>query len=263
MKDTNVLMKWILFTVFIFGAFASDEEESIDWLDAFDQYDENNVVQMLSQSIQHDGELKEDVAKSIEQKFGIMTLKSQTQQIYNFLYLQKKRKERLKREKSQYEGVYWHRSLGTWIVHFLENGKINYGGLFNNELDAAKKVNQLCVEAGIPPKNPGINAIQNQELQIENTSTCTYIPWQLPKNGRHGRYKIKKYNGRLFDNEKHVAMSVNLNCDECNIERKNSMIDVSINIKKRNRKTNVPDYGEVVHSLQEKITVNNSVVFKN
>ena len=25
MKDINVLMKWILFTVFIFGAFASDE----------------------------------------------------------------------------------------------------------------------------------------------------------------------------------------------------------------------------------------------
>lgn len=177
---------------------------------------------------------------------------------------QERQRKAGKEKRSQYKGVYWNRINEKWFVNlYCKDGKQKYGGLFNNELDAAKRVNQLCAEAGIPPKNPGINAIQNQELQIENTSTCTYIPWQLPKNGRHGRYKIKKYNGRLFDNEKHVAMSVNLNCDECNIERKNSMIDVSINIKKRNRKTNVPDYGEVVHSLQEKISVNNSVVFKN
>ena len=40
--------------------------------------------------------------------------------------------------------------------------KPKYGGIFNNELDAAKRVNQLCDECGIPQKNLGIGTIQYQ-----------------------------------------------------------------------------------------------------
>merc|ERR1712034_199927 len=47
-----------------------------------------------------------------------------------------------------------------------------YGGCFDDELDAAKKVNQLCEEYGMPHKNTGISEIpkqQHEENQINDT----------------------------------------------------------------------------------------------
>merc|ERR1712034_278294 len=52
---------------------------------------------------------------------------------------------------SQYKGVHWHNK--KWYVHFyFTRGKQKYGGTFKNELDAAKRVNQLCEEMKILPK---------------------------------------------------------------------------------------------------------------
>ena len=51
--------------------------------------------------------------------------------------------------------------------------KQKYGGRFNDELDAAKKVNQLCEEFGIPQKNPTIIGIPNQQYQVlRNVFLC-------------------------------------------------------------------------------------------
>ena len=41
---------------------------------------------------------------------------------------------------------------------------MQYGGLFVNELDAAKRVNQLCDEFGIKQKNSGINSNLTTEV---------------------------------------------------------------------------------------------------
>jgi hypothetical protein len=38
--------------------------------------------------------------------------------------------------------------------------------MFKDELDAAKRVNQLCEELGIPLQNPTISAIPNQQYQV-------------------------------------------------------------------------------------------------
>ena len=63
-----------------------------------------------------------------------------------------------KKEKtSQYKGVYWHRERKKWCARLsLKNGKVKFGGNFKDELDAAKKVNQLCEELGVPPHNPDV-----------------------------------------------------------------------------------------------------------
>merc|ERR1712034_240774 len=42
---------------------------------------------------------------------------------------------------SQYIGVGW--SQNKWYARLYVNGKQNFGGNFRNELDAAKRVNQL------------------------------------------------------------------------------------------------------------------------
>jgi len=63
---------------------------------------------------------------------------------------------------SLYDGVYWHVETGKWYAHLsLSSGERKYGGIFDEELDAAKKVNHLCEELGIAPLNPGASRIHN------------------------------------------------------------------------------------------------------
>jgi hypothetical protein len=73
-----------------------------------------------------------------------------------------------KREKtSQYKGVTWNKQTRKWRVQLsLKGEKPKCGGYFEDELDAAKEVNQLCEEMEIPLQNPAISAIPNQKYQV-------------------------------------------------------------------------------------------------
>jgi len=48
----------------------------------------------------------------------------------------------------------WHAQRKVWRVKLCIKGRTVIGGSFNHELDAAKRVNQLCEELGIPAQNP-------------------------------------------------------------------------------------------------------------
>ena len=48
----------------------------------------------------------------------------------------------------------------------MKGQKQKYGGQFNDELDASKRVNQLCEELGIPQKNTTVSAMPNQEQRV-------------------------------------------------------------------------------------------------
>ena len=67
---------------------------------------------------------------------------------------------------SHYRGVSWHKNNKKWIAQSILQGKLNYCGTFNDELDAAKRVNQLCKEHDISLKNPEIGTIPNQQCVI-------------------------------------------------------------------------------------------------
>ena len=70
-------------------------------------------------------------------------------------------------KRSQYKGVHWHKENRKWFVLMcLKGGKKKYGGTFIDEIDAAKRVNQLCEEMEIPLQNPGISAIPTQQYQV-------------------------------------------------------------------------------------------------
>jgi hypothetical protein len=73
-----------------------------------------------------------------------------------------------KREKiSQYKGVSYNKKSGKWYARFhLARQKKIYGGIFNDELDAAKRVNELCEELGFPQQNSTLSAIPNQQYQV-------------------------------------------------------------------------------------------------
>ena len=69
-------------------------------------------------------------------------------------------------KKSQYKGVYYRKQTGKWnVLVYCKGEKSKYGGLFNDELDAAKRVNQVCEELKIPLRNPGIIGMSNQVTQ--------------------------------------------------------------------------------------------------
>ena len=71
------------------------------------------------------------------------------------------------KQTSQYKGVCWNKEKSKWqALVYLKGKKQIYGGRFNDELDAAKRVNQLCEKLKIPPQNPTISAIPNQQYQV-------------------------------------------------------------------------------------------------
>merc|ERR1711925_69896 len=74
---------------------------------------------------------------------------------------------------SKYNGVSWHKDKKKWQTQFMYNKKKYFGGYFDNEEQAAMKVNLLCDKNGIERKNPMIdqenNVIQqvNEEIKVE------------------------------------------------------------------------------------------------
>ena len=51
-------------------------------------------------------------------------------------------------EKSSYVGVSWHGIVGKWEVRRCAKGKQYSGGCFSNELEAARKSDELALEIG-------------------------------------------------------------------------------------------------------------------
>ena len=80
-----------------------------------------------------------------------------------------------KKEKaSQYDGVTWHKRRKKWYAQLHVKGyKLKYGGTFNDELDAANRVNQLCEDLGILPQNPTISVIPNEQYKV--TKKCSFV----------------------------------------------------------------------------------------
>jgi hypothetical protein len=78
-----------------------------------------------------------------------------------------------KEKSSQYTGVCWHKNLRKWtVVINLKGRKRRYGGTFDDELEAAKRVNQLCMELGLSKKNLEISGVPNQQVQVTITILC-------------------------------------------------------------------------------------------
>jgi len=130
-----------------------------------------------------------------------------------------------KEKTSQYKGVYWHQKRRTWHVGVRsKDGKLKHGGSFSNELDAAKQVNQLCVQFKIPEKNSGIGKPHHNWQAREKTSQYKGVSW----NKKHKKWYVlvcskdgnKKYGG-TFNDELDAAKQVNQICEEWGILEKN------------------------------------------
>ena len=80
-----------------------------------------------------------------------------------------------KEERPQYKGISWDKQRKKWCASLYSKDGKRFGGYFNDELDAAKRVNQLCKEFGIAAKNPGISGAPNQQVTIKSISARCLI----------------------------------------------------------------------------------------
>jgi len=132
---------------------------------------------------------------------------------------------------SPYTGVSWDNNVKKWQVDLMHKKKKYFGGYFENEKDAAMKVNLLCDEFGIQRKNPTImiepDAIE-QKFRNE-TSKYNGVHWDTKRKRWRSLLTVNKhvYSGGYFKNEEDAAMSANLVCDKYEVERKNPTINIT------------------------------------
>merc|ERR1712034_13214 len=69
---------------------------------------------------------------------------------------------------SQYIGVSWHKKKKKWESRIRHNKKLYNGGYFDNEEQAAMKVNLLCDKYEIDRKNPNVIIKPNAIQQVSN-----------------------------------------------------------------------------------------------
>jgi hypothetical protein len=129
---------------------------------------------------------------------------------------------------SNYTGVYWVKKSNKWAATVVVNSKRYYGGCFDEEIEAAKKVNQLCDELEIERKNSELHAIYKRKAR--KTSQYKGVHWstQTKKwySQLHSKYASKKFGG-YFDDEQDAAKQVNQLCQELGLIAKNPGISGS------------------------------------
>jgi hypothetical protein len=132
-----------------------------------------------------------------------------------------------KENTSQYKGVCWHKESKQWRVHLnLRGEKTRNGGYFKDELDAAKRVNQLCEEMGIPLKNPGMSTIPTQQYRYKaKAKTSQYKGVYFHKQSGKWRVQLKLKGqqkcGGYFDHELDAGKRMNQLCEEFGIPLRN------------------------------------------
>jgi len=161
-----------------------------------------------------------DAAKRVNQLCEALEISPQNPGISSMPNEQLQAKEK----KSQYKGVFYRKKIRKWYAK-LQGRNSKYGGVFDVEMDAAQRVNELCEEFGIPLKNPGISGIPNQSYQPkEKTSQYKGVCWHKQSHKWYARLHLKgqpeKYGG-IFDDEMDAAKRVNQFCEEFGIPVKN------------------------------------------
>jgi len=91
---------------------------------------------------------------------------------------------------SQYKGVHQTKN-NQWYVQIQKGENYKFGGSFDNELDAARRVNQLCLEIGIAPKNPEVKGKPTPGSKLTRKKTSNWISKLNQQEENENENKIK------------------------------------------------------------------------
>merc|ERR1711925_40535 len=81
---------------------------------------------------------------------------------------------KVKDRTSKYTGVCWNTRDKKWVVQLKYNKKLYYGGYFDDEEQAAMKVNLLCDKYEIKRKNSKIEIEPDTIQQSVKSQTSKY-----------------------------------------------------------------------------------------
>merc|ERR1712034_188709 len=141
-----------------------------------------------------------DAAKRVNQLCQESGISLQNPEISSILTQQYKAKHKT----SQYKGVCWNKRNKKLRAGVSIEGNKIHGGGFKNELDAAKRVNQICQEHGIPPKNPRIETYVDDKKQTITKGADLVNSSEIPKNDDHDdgtKEKKRKRNKDFIEDE--------------------------------------------------------------
>merc|ERR1712034_70912 len=122
-------------------------------------------------------------------------------------------------------------------------GKQKFGGAFDDEMDAAKRVNQLCQESGISLQNPEISSILTQQYKAKHkTSQYKGVCWNKRNKEWRAGVSIEgnKIHGGGFKNELDAA-KVNQICQEHGIPSKNPRIETYVVLNENNKNQTIAE----------------------
>merc|ERR1712034_36033 len=125
-------------------------------------------------------------------------------------------------------------------------GMLKFGGNFKDELDAGKRVNQLCQEIGIPLQNPEISTMPNHQYQEREKFASQYKGLDWHKQRKIWRVRVwskegkSKFGGHYKD-ELDAAKRVNQFCEELGIPPYNLGISAIPN-QKYEKKEKISQY---------------------
>jgi len=155
---------------------------------------------------------------------------------------------------SKFKGVCWDKDQKKWRSQLAYNKQKYNGGLFDNQEDAAMKVNLLCDKCGTERKNPTIDIKLNAIQQKHKISKFIGVSWNSTRKEWKAElvHNNKHYHGGLFDNEEHAAMKVNLLCDDKKIKHKNPSINIIPNAIQQKLKNKTSIYAGVYWNNEKK-----------
>jgi len=154
---------------------------------------------------------------------------------------------------SKYQGVTWSKRDGQWKTSvYLGSKQCKCGAQYDNELDAAKRVNQICDELKIERKNPDVDAMPIRKIKCPS-SKYKGVTWNKNDKKWYAYLYLgsKKYiRGTWYDTELDAAKRVNQLCDEWQIKRKNPDVD-AMPIRKTKTST-VSQYRGVIWAQKDR-----------
>jgi hypothetical protein len=129
---------------------------------------------------------------------------------------------------SRYSGVDFDLNNSKWIGEFDYFGKDLFCGYWNTEIDAARAVNQKCIELEIPLKNPSLGEIKPAQQPPRKTRYNCVI-WDDQEQKWHATFEHKGLTLSIgyFTSDYNAAREINLKCQELGIEPRNPQLQVA------------------------------------
>jgi len=256
------LIAIIVFIVCAITTQATSKYEGVSWNEKRNLWQAKSYINGKKRKFYFGNEF--DAAKKLNKLCDKMEIPRQNPQIDEIPNLPKNYQETLqiskkcnKKRKSQYKSVYWLPVLGKWLVLIQpKEDKQKYGGVFSDELEAGKRVNQLCEQLGIPTQNPEISAIPNEPYQKkEKTSLYKGVHWYRKRGAWHVQLRLKggkRRFGGYFKNEEDAGKRVNQLCEELGIPAKNPAINAMPNQQQLQKKEKTSHYKGVYWHRERK-----------